>query len=336
MTVQTLGDQPDTDGYLVRVDGTERGSLDQAGELVVASLSGGRHTVELTEIATNCRVTNSSNPGTVSVVAGATVDYPLLVFCLAEPVGRIFFVRGGSIYSMTGIGGDERPLGANGFRLGVSADGRWITFNSPDDDIWVASSNGSGLRNVTQTPGVQEIDPDLSPDGRRLAYAMAPDPANTQGPKDIFVANRDGSNPINLTNTPETGDVDPDWSPDGTQIAFRSAGDLFIMNADGSGVRALNTGTFSTDPQWSPDGRWIAYVTPGPPDVWIIGADGSGRMRLTNDGQSSVPTWSPDGRWIAFAGRRGSAFFRVHVMRPDGSDVVPLTIDRSDEPAWAP
>jgi hypothetical protein len=60
---------------------------------------------------------------------------------------------------------------------------------------------------------------------------------------DIFLRRADGTE-VNLTNTPNAEERWPRWSPDGRQIAFISNRDalnyhLYIMNADGSGVRQV-------------------------------------------------------------------------------------------------
>ena len=76
----------------------------------------------------------------------------------------------------------------------------------------------------------------------------------------IFVMEPDGSNQTNLTNH-AANDFDPVWSPDGDAIAFLSdrgneQGDgrfVFVMKADGSGVKQLSTMPDSAYPDWSPD-----------------------------------------------------------------------------------
>ncbi len=333
-------DQLDPDGYTFLLDGTERGTISRSGSLLLSGLSDGPHTVELSAIADNCRVTNLENPGEVRTTSAQRLDLEFIVFCLAPDAGRIFFVSQGTVWSMSAIGGDQRMVTA-GTRLAVSTDGTRIAFTRGNtEDIWVANPDGTGATNLTNTPDVRETDPALSPDGARIVYEAALEVA---AEKDVFIMNADGSGVINVTNDPDTSDGDPAWSPDGTQIVFRSGrdptpgGDLYIMNADGSGVRGLFTGDpLAVIPQWSPDGGSIVYAASVGTsfDVFVIRTDGSGKQRLTaGPGTSTEPTWSPDGRWITFA--RGSALtFRIYAMRPDGSDVVQITRTQSDQPNW--
>ena len=54
----------------------------------------------------------------------------------------------------------------------------------------------------------------------------------------------------------------PVWSPDGRRIAFVSRRDgkaLYVMNADGSGLRIVARVEELAAPAWSPDGRRIAF-----------------------------------------------------------------------------
>jgi len=60
------------------------------------------------------------------------------------------------------------------------------------------------------------------------------------------------------------------WSPDGSQLLFTSqqAGsyDIWIMDADGSGQRALTTHPADDEnPDWSPDGELTGHEPLGYP-----------------------------------------------------------------------
>ena len=81
---------------------------------------------------------------------------------------------------------------------------------------------------------------------------------------EVFVANGDGSSPRNLTNHPAF-DGRPAWSPDAKRIAFASNRNsnyqIFVMNADGSGVRLIANTEGRATPKWTPDGRTIYFPT---------------------------------------------------------------------------
>jgi TolB protein len=91
------------------------------------------------------------------------------------------------------------------------------------------------------------------------------------------------------------------WSPDGAQIAFYSDHDgdfdIYLMNRDGSHLRALTHNTFiDSQPVWSPDGRRIAFVAypGGQSEIYVVDADGSNLRRLTdNSFADQFPVWWP-------------------------------------------
>jgi TolB protein len=122
--------------------------------------------------------------------------------------------------------------------------------------------------------------PDVSPDGQRIAFERE---GVDCGYDEVFVVNADGTHLTQLTHNPP-GQVcgsggfcngSPAWSPDGQRIAFsRASGPvvndlienvgIYLMNADGSGVRQLTQTVRpspgeDSDPQWSPDGRRIVF-----------------------------------------------------------------------------
>ena len=68
-------------------------------------------------------------------------------------------------------GTGEKPIVITGFEdtPTISDNGKRIAFRQ-GGDIWVAKSDGTDLDNITETAGVQETEPDISPDGKSIVY----------------------------------------------------------------------------------------------------------------------------------------------------------------------
>jgi Tol biopolymer transport system component len=123
------------------------------------------------------------------------------------------------------------------------------------------------------------------------------------GAFDVWTARLDGR----LTRT-KAYDSFPAWSPDGRRIVFvsdrRAVGKLWVVNADGRGLRRLTRGgSKDADPAWSPKGSLIAYAsTARPPGIWLVRPDGTHARPLRRRGVGGgAPSWSPNARQIAFA-----------------------------------
>ena len=127
------------------------------------------------------------------------------------------------------------------------------------------------------------------------------------------------------------------------RIAFTStlggpgprSGGLFVVNADGSGLRKLTPVAWAM-PSWSSDGRQLAFVgfVGGRASVSVMSVDGSAPRLLAR--YAAAPAWSPDGRRIAFL-RVSPAGWDVYVMNTDGSGEQRLARNAwLAAPAWSP
>ena len=249
-----------------------------------------------------------------------------------------------------------------------AAEGEQIVFTvntSGRGEIWVMDETGGARRRLTkETSG--DTSPAWSPRRDRIAFiGMGGARDGDVSRQELYVMDADGTNVKRLT-TNEDADASPSWSPDGRQLVVARAkriGEqdvesfLYVVNADGSGERALRheprrkTPVFLTAPAWSPDGKRIAFTRvtfdeePGAA-VFVMDADGKRPRKLVDE--ALEPDWSPDGKRIALASYRdrvGRTCFQecnpnseLYVVGADGGHLRRLTTSVANEasPTWSP
>jgi TolB protein len=84
------------------------------------------------------------------------------------------------------------------------------------------------------------------------------------------------------------------------KLVFQTSngGDIYVINADGSGLRRLTDGM---EPAWSPDGKKVAFTRwRDPRGLYVIDEDGSNETLVFGWVAAKGPAWSPDGSRIAF------------------------------------
>lgn len=189
-----------------------------------------------------------------------------------------------------------------------SPDGSTIVFTakpagSPTRDIYVIGSDGSGLTRLTSGEGNNAY-PAFSPDGSTIVFT-----SDRTGTWQVWVMNVEGQNQAQLTTDAAPKDQVPDWSPDGSKIAYVSDthgiadtvspswGDIWVMNADGSGQHPITTGASYYGTAWSPDGTRIATLDWPTRTVYTVNAaDGSDAQAVhPGPGIQFVPGWQPRG-----------------------------------------
>ncbi len=90
-------------------------------------------------------------------------------------------------------------------------------------------------------------------------------------------------------------------------FATGSGGDLYVVNADGTGLRKLTSGVI--DPVVSPDGQQVAFIRWDSGELgtlYTINIDGSNEQAILGEIlQAKSPTWSPDGQSIVVSFQQG-------------------------------
>lgn len=303
----TTGGAFDPDGFVVTIEGGRTATMELNDEVTFDDLAEANYTAVLGGVASNCSVSGGlTRP--IGVRPGETARVTFAVVCQPTPelaAIRIVFARASGDY---------------GFRAGSA----------------IVAMNADGGDRVPLTSGeFNDYGPDVSPDGRKIAF-MRDALAAPYLDSEIHVMNADGTG---LTRVREGVSYDPDWSPDGSRIVFGGLGDhwggpVLVMSADGRGEVRLTGGTqeLAEDawPAWSPDGTRIAFTRADlsgwgtQTSIWVMGADGTSPRRLSESRifGGAFPVWSPDGRRIAFGDATGSyplLASRIRVMNADGS-----------------
>lgn len=158
--------------------------------------------------------------------------------------------------------------------------------------------------------------------------------SNRTGSWQVYSMNPDGNDVIQITNlAPGDDQLFPSLSPNGRHIAFSyntgEGPDLYVINVDGTGLRAVTTDHSSLLPRWSPDGKTLAFTAFANVRHAVIATvslHGRNRRVLTSDLWESVGgIYTPDGKHIVFGSQMGGFVAAVWIMNADGSNPRRLT-----------
>jgi len=242
-----------------------------------------------------------------------------------------------------------------------------------NSELFVMNLNGSGLTQLTSSVGgIGVINPQISWSGQKIVFASDRDliaGGNTDGNYEIFTINVDGTGLAQLTNTAGgrfiygfQGNTGPCFDPKALKIVFSSDrdlipggnsdgnNDLFIMNANGSGLTQLTATTggwgmgggclnandtqviVDSDRDLVPGGN-----TDGNYEIFTVKANGTGFVQLTNTTSPATgfgnvtPIWTSDAKTVFFRsdidwiGGNPDANQEIFRMNIDGTDKVQMT-----------
>ena len=246
-------------------------------------------------------------------------------------------------HSYQPVGRDTDPsVDASGERMVFAT-----TAHSRHSDIYMKSVDGRAVTQLTTEPD-NEIQPALSPDGSRLAFA-----SDRGGHWNIYIMAVDGKSISKITRGGGEN-LHPSWSPDGTRLVYcchshRSGQwELWMVDLSQSSAREfLGYGLF---PEWSPSEDVIAYQRPRGRGERLYGI---WTTRLANGEPQSptlvasseelayvCPTFSRDGRQLAFTAVTPSmktASTDIYCVGVNGNNLQCLTRGpgRKYSPYWA-
>jgi Tol biopolymer transport system component/DNA-binding winged helix-turn-helix (wHTH) protein len=256
----------------------------------------------------------------VRILSGNSKDLGWLLGVEWLRDGKIIYgsTAGGKedIWLMNADASNQKQLtttaGAN-FDPTVSADGRTMVYVSQAADavphLWKMNLDNGDFAQLTN--GVSELRPDISPDGRWVAYMSL----DKDSPRLWKTSLDGGAAAIQLSDKITSV---PRVSPDGRFVAcfYRAQVDTFSKLAvipfeGGEPVKVFDkspTTIVEAGIQWTPDGRALTFIDnrDGVSNIWLQPLDGSPAKQLTNFTSETIYrfAWSPDGKM--FVAERGT------------------------------
>jgi len=174
------------------------------------------------------------------------------------------------------------------------------------------------------TTGARASDPDISPDGTRVACVI--EDRGTTALAVLALADPAGQPRVVARETDTQFGV-PRWSPDGRSIAAerRPLGgpfEIVVVDPDTGATDVIVSGPGrNADPEWTRDGRWILFASDssgGPLDLHAVDRTTRRVVRVTSsEGGAHAPAMSPDGRSVAFIGYLPTGYEIFSMELPD-------------------
>jgi tricorn protease len=244
---------------------------------------------------------------------------------------------GSEVYSVSMEGGQDRKLPFREAKeISVASNGQYVAFSrgpgtwyrknyrgSSNDDLWVASMDGSNVRRLTDFNG-QDTCPMWSPDNRKLFYVseILGGPSNIvcQEVTPSLASPMKSGNLIGITKHREDSVRRARMSANGDWIVYECGSDLWIVGTKESQPRKIaievhaddksnvdRTVTFTrdiTEYALSPSEYHVAFTVHG--DIFLMPITGGKATRLTEDpAVEHGLSWSMDGKKILYSSDRG-------------------------------
>ncbi|WP_257303870.1 S41 family peptidase [Geothrix campi] len=202
-----------------------------------------------------------------------------------------------------------RPVNPKDWILSMGLTGQTAVFEARGEVFLLPTDATKPAKNLTQTPGVRERMPRLSPDGKRVAYY-----SDASGDYDLYVQPADGGAAERIPTGLKTALYHLEWSPDGTKILF---GDksfaLYVMDVAAKKLTKvdefhdLKNDQFTwevSDYAWAPDSQWVAYSVVEPSRngrITLFNLATKQKVALTDGFYDCVnPTFDLDGSTLYF------------------------------------
>ena len=267
--------------------------------------------------------------------------------------GHVVFERAGTLWAVPfdperlETLGDPVPVvenvlvNENGFpRFALSQTGTlaYLPARSIGSTVVAVDAADAGIREL-----VSDLDgslfPRLSPDGQRLAVAIA----NETSRQDVWVIDLERGTKTRIVK--EGSNEFPAWMPDGERLSFISrevsggTNRVYVVNADGTGEpeELVIANERLTTLSWHPDGKILAIEWMRDNalfDIALRADNGTTSFLEETEFNETAPAFSPDGQYLAYVSDE-SGTPEVYVRAFPGPGKWTISRGGGGEPVWS-
>ena len=226
----------------------------------------------------------------------------------------------------------------------VSPSGARAVFAARGEIITVPADKGDP-RNLTNTPGVMERDPQWSPDGRSIAYL-----SDESGEYALHIRPQTGATEVKKIELKAGFYRAPRFSPDSKKIALVDTfSRLWYVDLDTSKQIEVDQDTYQMRSgdiagAWSPDSKWLAYskVLPNSLSAIHLYSIADRKSTQVTDGLSDAtnPAFDNDGKYLYFTASTNSGEslgLDIHAVgRTSSSSIYLAVLDKAQTSPFAP
>lgn len=202
--------------------------------------------------------------------------------------------------------------------INISNDGKTAVIEARGDFFTIPTDKGT-TKNISNTPGTREMYPQISPDGKWIAFF-----SDKTGEYQLYMQSIEGGEWIQLTSGLDKFVYHLVWSPDGKKILFGNKEfAIFYVDVDSKKLfevdrsNQLKNDEFyweQSDYSWSPDSKWITYSFTSfnrNNVIYVYNLEQKKKYALTDDFYDNLyPSFDANGKYLYYVSSRN---FNIHM-----------------------
>lgn len=178
-------------------------------------------------------------------------------------------------------------------------------FGARGEIFTLPAENGSP-RNLTNSSGVHELNPEWSPDGKWIAYL-----SDRTGEYEIYIRPQMGGDEVRITTDGNMYRFGPTWSPDSKKLLYwDKANRIWYVDIDQKQPVQMDQDEYNNlnGGDWSPDSKWVTYSKTGRNlinAIYLYSLDQKKVFPVT-DGfyNDNNPVFDQNGKYLYFLSQR--------------------------------